>query len=148
VSLRASSGDRNDEATGGSDALYDASRLIGVVAVAFLIVSALSVQAHGRVGFWAATIAAAVSLFGPLSAMVLTRFTVFREHPVAGVLVSMFMRMAFPLMFCLVVQLQGSRLVDAGMVYAILVFYLVVLAVETLSAVRRVDQASSAVGSI
>ena len=56
-----------------------------------------------------------------------------------GVLVAMFVRMAFPLVACATAHFSGSRLADTGFVYFVLAFYLIVLPLETLLSVRRIQ---------
>jgi hypothetical protein len=47
--------------------------------------------------------------------------------------------MAFPLIACATAYFSGSRLADAGFVYFVLAFYLIVLPLETLFSVLRVQ---------
>ncbi len=122
--------------------------LTGAIAVSFAIVAPLSYRAHEMMGLWAAVIAAAVCLLSPLGASLATRAFATRDKALAGLLVSMFLRMGIPLAFCLVMQIQKGPLLEAGIVYCVLVFYLVVLAVETWFAMRHVEHRQTASGGV
>jgi hypothetical protein len=58
---------------------------------------------------------------------------------IPGVLVAMLFRMAFPLVACATAYFSGSRLANAGFVYFVLAFYLIVLPLETWLSVLRIQ---------
>ncbi len=122
--------------------------LTGAIVVSFAIMAPLSYRAHETMGLWAAAIAAAVCLLAPLGASFVTRAFAARDKALAGLLVSMFLRMGIPLAFCLVMQIQKGPLLEAGIVYCVLVFYLVVLAVETCFAMRHVEHRQTVSGGV
>ena len=122
--------------------------LTGAIAIIFVIVAPLSYRAHEVIGLWASAIAAAVCLSAPLAASLATRAFASRDNALTGLLVSMFLRMGIPLAFCLVMQIQTGPLVEAGIIYSVLVFYLVVLAVETWFAMRDVERRHTASGGV
>ena len=122
--------------------------LTGAIAISFVIVASLSYRAHEMMGLWASAIAAAVCLSAPLAASLATRAFSSHDNALAGLLVSMFLRMGIPLAFCLVIQIQEGPLAEAGIVYCVLVFYLVVLAVETWFAMRDVEYRQTASRSV
>ena len=131
---------------GRGSAVAHVCALIGAIAVSFAIVAPLSYRAHEMMGLWAAVIAVAVCLLSPLGASLATRAFATRDKALAGLLVSMFLRMGIPLAFCLVMQIQKGPLLEAGIVYYVLVFYLVVLVVETYFAMRHVEHRQTSSG--
>jgi thiol:disulfide interchange protein len=120
--------------------------LAGAIAISFVIVASLSYHAHEMMGLWASVVAAAVCLSAPLAASLATRAFASQDNVLTGLLVAMFLRMGIPLAFCLVMQIQKGPLVESGIIYSVLVFYLVVLAVETWFAMRHVEHRHSASG--
>ena len=56
-----------------------------------------------------------------------------------GALAGMLVRMAVPLVFVMIVYSQGGALVESGMVFYLLAYYLITLAAETWMSVRRVS---------
>jgi len=122
--------------------------LTGAIAVSFAVVAPLAYHAHQASGLWAAVIAAGVCLLAPLAALLMTRSFTASGNPLAGLLLSMFLRMGIPLAFCLAMEIQKGPLSEAGIVYCVLVFYLVVLAVETWFAMRHVEHRQTASGGV
>ena len=53
------------------------------------------------------------------------------QYPLAGMLLAMGIRTSLPMAVLLAVYVRGGAMVDAGMAYYLLVFYLAVLAIET-----------------
>ena len=133
---------------GRQSAIAHVYALTGTLAVSFAIVAPLSYRAHETMGLWAAAIAATVCLLAPLGASFATWAFATRDRALAGLLVSMFLRMGIPLVFCLVMQIQKGPLEEAGIVYCVLVFYLVVLVVETWFAMRDVEHRQTASGGV
>jgi len=84
---------------------------------AIAAVLAAAICAMGAVGGHAVALLVADSVEGPQRAMV---------RPVVGML----LRMGVPLAFAIVVYLQGGPLAEAGLVYYLLAFYMIALAVE------------------
>jgi hypothetical protein len=63
--------------------------------------------------------------------------------PIHAVMIAMLLRMVPPLALCAVVGLRRGPLTDAGIVFYMIGFYLVTLAVDTWLSVRRISPAMS-----
>ena len=64
-------------------------------------------------------------------------------YPVHATMLAMMLRMAPPLLLCMLVGLRRGPLTDAGMVFYMIGFYLVTLAVDTWLSVGRISPAVS-----
>ena len=64
-------------------------------------------------------------------------------HPIHAVMIAMLLRMVPPLALCAAVGLRRGPLTDAGMVFYMIGFYLVTLAVDTCLSVSRISPAVS-----
>jgi hypothetical protein len=105
--------------------------MAGVVAALLLAAVAVGSALDGAVGIQAAALAAIVCLSGSLLGLLIVNLARRRGQMLAGVLMSMAPRMGLPLGFCLLMHLRGGALVEAGIVFYVLAFYIVTLAVET-----------------
>jgi hypothetical protein len=56
----------------------------------------------------------------------------------------MFLRMAIPLAFCIVVALNSPRLRESGLVHYIIIVYLLMLAADTLVTVAMTSDSNTA----
>ena len=86
---------------------------------------------HGPAGLGAVAVAAGVCLLGALTALAIAHVLRAPRHALWGVLLGMAVRMGVPLACGLVFHLRGGALVDAGLLYYLLMFYPVTLGVET-----------------
>jgi hypothetical protein len=112
----------------------------GVVAAtaAVGLVALLTVpRGAGSDGYSAVAVAGVACLASSLAAVALSELLRRGGAVLAGVLVSMLVRLAAPLAVAVVVQLRFESLVRAGFAYYLLAFYLVNLAVETVLSVRQ-----------
>jgi hypothetical protein len=108
------------------------------VAIAALLWYALARQYRDGSTLEAALVAAMACWLGVLAGKVLgwtlSRTTSLgQQEVVAQATLGMVVRMAFPISLCGMAALQGGRLVEGGVIYAMLVVYPVSLAVETIS---------------
>jgi hypothetical protein len=95
----------------------------------------------GWTGILAAVLAWAVCWSGAVVALAITRLVCAGSQMVAGVLLAAPIRMGVPLLVCVVLVRQGSRLVDAGVIVMILLNYFVTLVADTWLLLRcRVDR--------
>jgi hypothetical protein len=102
--------------------------LATVTLAAWAIAAAWKYPQAGSTGIWAAGVAAAICLAGPLIALLLT--AKFRSSPhaaVSGVLLGTLMRLGLPLAALVFFQEQGGPLVQAGVIGCILAIYPVTL---------------------
>jgi hypothetical protein len=84
---------------------------------------------HGVSGLTALGVAAGVCWVAATAALLVTVWL--RAHVVSGMLLAMPLRMGLPLLVGVALDSRGGPLADAGVFGWIVVFYLVVLAVET-----------------
>ena len=99
-------------------------------------------RAHGGAGWAAAAVAAGTCWVGALLALVLTGLWR-RTQPLGGALGGIAFRTGLPLVVGLILQRQGGPLAEAGVLGMILLFYFLMLIVETLLAVRLIDAAKT-----
>jgi hypothetical protein len=120
----------------------------GGVTIGILGVMAVAVALHGELGLKASALAAGTCLFGVLGGHWLGRLFVRPSEVGLRVVFGMLPRMGIPLAICLVVGYRRGPLYDAGLVFYVLVMYLIVLATDTFLAVRRIatvpDQSKAA----
>ena len=128
-------------ATGGLVA--QALLLLGSVVVAYLLLLPLACAASGADGLIASGIAAGICWFGSFGALVASQALTGPALMVVGVTLGMFLRMAVPLIFCLIIYLQPSALTRAGLVFYVLAFYMVTLAVDAAIAGLRIARADA-----
>ena len=121
--------------------------LLGTVVIAvFVIVTPVALCASGPVGLAAAAAAAILCLTGTVAALTAGRLLRGPSRVLAAFMTGMAARMGVPLAFGLAIHLQGGPLAKGGLLYYLLVFYPVTLAVETmlsLPAPQRSDQSIS-----
>ena len=98
----------------------------------------------GWSGVTAATVAALVCWFAATLALAIVVLFRGPKYGVSGILGSMLIRMALPLVAGTALSRQGGPLAEAGVFGMIVVFYLFTLAIETWLSVSLVGQVSSA----
>jgi len=111
-----------------------AARSTILVTVAVTLYALLAPTAFffgGVAGLWAAAAAAAMCLGGAGIALVISYLLRSPARALCGMLLGTAARMAIPLGFGLAAHLRGGPLAEAGLLYYLLVFYPVTLAVET-----------------
>ncbi len=111
-----------------------AAVLIASLVLVSLLVGPLSFYFDGVNGLVASGAGMTICLVCGLLALVVAEQFRKPEHVLQQVLITMGLRMGIPLGLCMVVYIQRGPLAEAGMVYYLLVFYLVTLLVETMMA--------------
>jgi hypothetical protein len=106
--------------------------LTALVLAVFAIVGPAAVVIGGPMALMAAAVAAALCWAGAAIALTTSRFLPGPSLALAALSTGMVARMAIPLAAGLALHLRGGPLAEAGMLYYLLVFYPVTLAVETL----------------
>ena len=105
--------------------------LVMAMGVAWLLLCPVAYYFFGRIGITANSLAALVCLGGTLAAIGTTYRFRGPEQVVHAVLLGMLLRMALPLVACLIVYQQKGPMAEAGTAYFCLVFYMLSLGVET-----------------
>ncbi len=121
------------------DRRYMAGGALAILAVVILVGSVAYWQ-HQLQGLLAAATALFICGLGIASARLVGLFL---SGPVAvnyRMLFGMFIRMAVPLLLCMVLVFEGSPLLQLGFVYYLLVFYQLSLAVDICWSVARLKQ--------
>lgn len=108
-----------------------AGLLLLILAVAVLMALPVALNATGWEGVAAAGCAALLCFAAGVAVIVVTMFASSPENVAYLVVLGMLFRMGIPLVSCLAIYFRGGLLVDAGMVYYLLVFYPLALAFET-----------------
>jgi hypothetical protein len=103
-----------------------------VVLVVFGLVGPVAFHIGGLMALAAAALAAGLCLAGGSMALMASRLLPGPNLALVALMTSMTARMAIPLAFGLAIHLHGGPLAKAGLLYYLLVFYPVTLAVETL----------------
>jgi len=101
--------------------------VLGVYALAAPVAGALS----GPPGMGAAALAGALCLAGAVAALLVCRWLYDPRRAWKGVLAGMIPRMGIPLGVALFLQVRGGPLVQAGLLYYLVAFYMVTLGLET-----------------
>ncbi len=114
---------------GGSLALREAVLLLALW-IAWLVVAPVSFWLHGSLGLAAAALAAVVCLAAAAAALAIGELSGLSAGSIVGLLSAMAMRTGVPLMFVMLIQLHGGVLKGTGLVYYVVLFYLLALGVE------------------
>jgi|GEM_PF-6582032 len=117
--------------------------LLLVVALVSLCVGFYGYSKHGTVGVGAAAIAGVVCFLSASAALTATALTTNTPNALSGVLLGIILRTVIPFFVSILLMQAFKPLADAGLLGMVLVNYLVVLAAETLLAVRIVQANSS-----
>lgn len=118
--------------------------LMGSVACLYLLLAPLAYLLHGTDALLASAVAAGICLFASFGALVAMQVLKGPAMMFGGVVLGMFSRMVVPLVFCFIVYLQPSLLTRAGLVFYVLAFYMVTLAVDAAITALRVSSAHDA----
>jgi hypothetical protein len=113
----------------GRLALRETALCLALLA-AWLIVAPLGFWLSGGVGLVAASVAALVCAAAAAAALAVSELSRISAGPLVGLLASIGIRMGVPLLFVLAIQLHGGVLTRAGVVYYVVLFYLLALVVE------------------
>lgn len=112
--------------------------------VALAVVLPVSFSWVGMGACRAGIVAAMVVWFSSALALGIGDWLRGRGQVMASLLLGMAVRMLLPLAACVLVQLNGGALADAGFVYFVLTFYLIALPLDTLLAIVQIQPAKSA----
>jgi hypothetical protein len=115
----------------------------GIVVVVAMPLAAAAYAISGFPGVYATLAAGCVCLLGGEVALGLSGLLDQRLGVLQAVLIGMLARMAFPLLLGIVVHLLAPSLTKAGLFFYFLVFYLVILAVETILAMAHLSREST-----
>ncbi|MBN2475769.1 MAG: hypothetical protein JXB62_14250 [Pirellulales bacterium] len=105
--------------------------LLSVAAVTYAIAASVGWHVSGPVGLGASAVAAGVCLLGATLALVISYWLRDPASALYGMLFGMLFRMGIPLAFAVAIHLWGGVLAEAGVLYYLVAFYPVTLAVET-----------------
>ncbi len=98
---------------------------------------------YGRNGLAAAGVAFAVCWVAGVLALAITRFSRDPQRAMAGLVLAMLVRMGLPLAAGLTLGRGGGPLAEGGVFGLIVLFFLVMLTVETFLSVRLVNSKTS-----
>lgn len=121
--------------------------LLLFVAVTTSLLGYFGFQEHGGDGLNAALLAGAICFGSASAALVVTAMTAGSPNALAGSFLGIFLRTALPFFVSILLVQASKPLADAGLFGMVLISYLVVLAVETVLAVRIVQAHSIDGGS-
>jgi hypothetical protein len=116
------------------------SLLSALLALAWVLVSPFAYELGGPDALFASGVAAGVCWIGAAAALALASFFPAGSLPAMGV--AMLVRMLLPLALGVTLHLQVPQLARDGMIFYLLVFYLVALATETALAVAQISSAN------
>jgi hypothetical protein len=111
--------------------------LIASILLGYVVISPVAAWTQGTPGLWSAAVAALICLVAGIMALGLVE-RLSARNPLASVLGGMTLRMIVPLLAVAAVYWWDGPLAEAGMVFFVLAFYMIMLAAETYLAVRRV----------
>jgi hypothetical protein len=104
--------------------------LTAVMAAAYGCALCAAVGSGGQAGIVAASLAGGVCLASAAAALVISHLLRAPAKGVAAILLPMAVRTGLPLLVVLIVRSGGQGLVEAGLAYYLMGFYLLALAVE------------------
>jgi hypothetical protein len=118
------------------------------ISLAFLMAAGLAYELRGTEGVAAAGVAAMICWLGAIAAVPVS--SLFRGPAAVtyGVGLAMFARMALPLAVGVTLHALVPRLAEAGMIYYLLAFYFLALALDTTLAVAQIPRSGSRAQSI
>ena len=111
--------------------------LTGALLLTLALVMPVAYNTTGSAGLVAATAALGICLAAGLTALITAEWLGRTQQVVQRVLLGMLLRMGIPLGTCTVFYLQRSKLAEEGIAYYILIFYAVMLLMETMMDVGR-----------
>lgn len=121
------------------NSLWHAAQVMVPLAVCYALVAGPVYWFSGYLGLAAAGIAALLCAFASVGASAAASLLASSGQVVAATMLAMSLRMALPLVFVVVVCRRPGPLVDAGLVYYVLGFYMVALLADTRHAVARIS---------
>ena len=113
--------------------------LASVLLVAFPLIAYVGNVQYGHAGFVAAIVAAAVCLVAGCIAIGVTSLFQSMGNGLNGLLLSILIRTGIPLIAGVTLSAQGGPLAEGGVFGMIVLNYLLMLTIETISAVRIVQ---------
>lgn len=119
--------------------LAQAAWLSAVSVLVWLALAPLAFEISDMAGVVAVSVAVALCWTGGALALAIAALMHGPAAAMHGMLLGMMARMIFPLMLGATLQLKVASLADAGMIYYLLVAYMVLLAVETVMMLARVQ---------
>lgn len=119
--------------------------ILVVCLLAGLVLGARGFDRHGTIGLVAAVISGSLCFTAASSALVVTVASAGTSNATSGTLLGVFLRTAIPFFMAILLVQVSSPLADAGLFGMVLINYLIVLAVETVLAVRLVQAHTSTV---
>lgn len=108
-----------------------------------LVLAPLVWALQGSAGIVALVTAALFCGASASGAQLIAVLLVGSAYPIHAVMIAMLLRMVPPLALCAAVGLRRGPLTDAGIVFYMIGFYLITLAVDTWLSVRRISPAMS-----
>lgn len=108
-----------------------AMTLVGALLLVGIASTPIAYRADGADGLLAAGVAAAIVLLAGIGALAVNELCRSPEMVIPRVLGGMMLRMGVPLTAAMAIYYRGGPIIDAGFIYYLLVFYLVMLVVET-----------------
>jgi hypothetical protein len=117
--------------------------LISALLLALVATAPVAAYFGGSEGLLAAGTAMAICLLGGILALVLDHLLASFGLAPYSVLIGMIPRMGLPLGLCAIVYVVGGVLARAGLAYYLLVFYPLMLLVETLLVVPKIESAKA-----
>lgn len=119
--------------------------LLATVVAMTCVVGVFGSSRHGSIGWVAAGVAGLLCFVSSAAALLATGMLAGTPNAMSGVLVGMVLRTGVPFFVSFLLVRTSKPLADAGLLGMVLISYLVVLAVETLLAVRIVQAHSPTV---
>ena len=117
--------------------------LISALLLALAAAAPVAAYLGGSEGLLAAGTAMAICLLGGISALVLDHLLGSIGLVPYNVLIGMIPRMGLPLGLCMIVYVVGGVLARSGLAYYLLLFYPLMLLVETLLVVPKMESAKA-----
>ena len=108
-----------------------ASLLSGLLLLLLIPVASVGFALSGPSGVMVASFSMLICLASGLLAMVAAEIARQFNQQLASLLLAMGIRTSLPMAVLIAVYIRGGAIVDAGMAFYLLVFYLAVLAIET-----------------
>jgi hypothetical protein len=117
--------------------------LSGMALIAWTISAPLAYSTRGSTGLIAAAVAAGVCWFGAVVTLPVASLLRGPTAMMYGVALTMLARTMLPLMLGVALHFSLPSLAKGGMIYYLLAFYLIMLAVETVLSVARIPHSTS-----
>jgi hypothetical protein len=128
--------------------LVHAAQVAVPLSIAWASIAVPAYWLSGSMGLAAAGIAALLCAFASIGAGAVGGLLAASGQVVPATMLAMLLRMALPLVFVIVVCRQPGPLVEAGLVYYLIGFYLIALAADTRHAVGLIRSDSRSSGNV